>query len=118
MRKIVNPGALAGAAAADQHWEAFKTEEYRNRALAAAALCAALAECDRDDALLVMEAALFSMRAGAPNSTFTSVMQEADEWAEFASKAERKAYALASFSRLPAPDRAAFLAYVTGAGNG
>jgi len=39
-------------------------------------------------------------------------MQEANEWAVFASKAERKAYALASFNRLSSPDRAAFPGYV------
>ena len=74
---------------------------------------AAIAECERDDALLLMEAALFSMRAGAPDPTFASVMQEANEWAFFASKAERKAYALSSFNHLPATDRAAFVGHVT-----
>jgi hypothetical protein len=86
--------------------------------LAATALCAAIADCERDDAVLLMEAALCSMRAGAPDPVFASVMQEANEWADFASEAERKAYALASFNRLSAPDRAAFLAYVTGTGHG
>ncbi|MBL9061712.1 hypothetical protein [Tabrizicola sp.] len=107
-----NPGALAGATGADKLWESFTTEEYRNRALAATALCAAIAECERDDVLAIMEAALLSMRAGAPDPVFAFVMQEANEWAAFASKAERKAYALASFNRLSAPDRAAFLDYV------
>lgn len=113
-----NPAASGEANGAGQLWEDFETEECRNRAKAATALCQAIAECHPDDASLMMEAALFSMRAGVPGPTFASVMQEADEWAYFASSAERKAYALASFNRLGAPDRAAFLAYVTEAGHG
>lgn len=113
-----NPGALAGATGADQLFTSFKSEEYRNRALAATALCAAIAECERDDAVVLMEAALFSMRAGAPDPTFASVMQEAEEHALFAIAAENKAYCLAHFNRLSAPDRAGFLAHVMGAGHG
>ncbi len=108
-----NPGAVAGATVADQLWGTFKTKKYRNRALAAVALSAAIAECERDDAVLLMEVALLSKRTGAPDPTFGSVMQEADELAVFASKAERGTYALAYFNRLPAPERAAFLGHVT-----
>ncbi|CAN1574236.1 hypothetical protein MCELHM10_03564 [Paracoccaceae bacterium] len=107
-----SPEDRAGSTGAYQLTESFKTEEYRNRALAATTLGAAIAECERDDAVLLMEAALLSMRAGAPDPIFASVMQEANEWADFASEAERKAYALASFNRLSASDRAAFLGHV------
>jgi hypothetical protein len=112
-----NPGALAGATGVDQLGTSFKTEEYRNRAKAATALCHAIAECDRDDAVTLMDAALWDLRAGAPGPVFLSSMQEADEWADFATVSERKAYCLASWNRLPPNDRAAFLAYVTGGGH-
>jgi hypothetical protein len=113
-----NPGALAGATGADQLGTSFKTEEYRARAVAASALADAIADCDRDDAVTLMDAALWGLRAGAPGPAFLSIMQEAEEWADFATVSERKAYCLASWNRLPGSDRAAFLAHVTGGGHG
>ena len=108
-----SPQDRAGTTGDCQITESFKTQEYRKRALAAIALCDAIADCERDDAVLLLEAALISLRAGTPGPTFAFVMQEANEWAAFATKAERKAYALASFSHMSAADRAAFLRYVT-----
>ena len=113
-----NPGALAGATGADQLGISFKTEEYRKRAEAATTLCLAIAACDRDDAVVLMESALWDLRAGAPGPVFLSIMQEAEDWADFATVSERKAWCLASWNRLPAADRAAFLAHVTGGGHG
>lgn len=112
-----NPGALAGATGADQLGKSFKTEEYRKRAEAATALCHAIAECEPEDAALILEAALRSFGAGQPVPPLLSLMDEARTWADFATVAERKAYCLASWNRLPAADRAAFLAHVTEAGH-
>lgn len=113
MVKLENSSSLAGASGADQLSESFNTKRYRNRAQAAIALRAAIAECERNDAVLLMDASLLSMCGGAPDPTFVSLMQEANEWAFFASKAERDAYALASFNCLLPSDSAAFLSYVT-----
>jgi hypothetical protein len=113
-----NPEDRAGSIGADQLGISFKTEEYRRRAEAATALCFAIADCARDDAVTLMDAALWDLRAGAPGPTFLSIMDEARTWADFATPAERKAYALASFTSLSPSDRAAFLAHVTGAGHG
>ena len=113
-----NPAASGKANGVDQLGKSFKTEYYRKRAEAATALCHAIAACDRDDAVVLMEAAIWDLRAGAPGPVFLSIMQEAEDWADWATVSERKAYCLASFNRLSAPDRAAFLAHVTGGGHG
>lgn len=53
-----SPEYRAGSTGAYQLTESFKKKEYRKWARAAIALCAAIAECERDDAVLLMEAAL------------------------------------------------------------
>lgn len=58
------------------------------------------------------------MAAGWPVPPLLSIMDEACGWADYAARAERKAYALACYTRMPQTDRAAFLAYVTGGGHG
>jgi hypothetical protein len=66
-----------------------------------------------DDALLTAESAL--MRgAGPPIAPLFGFMDEAAHWADMAELDELKAYALASFNRMPAPDQAAFLNFVHG----
>lgn len=110
-----NPGALAGASGVNQLGKSFKTEEYRKRAEAATALCHAIAECEPEDAAPILEAALLSMSAGWPVPPLLGLMDEAAFWADFATGAERKAYCLACYTRMPAADQAAFLAYVGGA---
>jgi hypothetical protein len=50
--------------------------------------------------------------AGMPIAPLFNFMDEATFWADMATRAERKAYALACFNRLHAADQAAFLAYV------
>lgn len=113
-----NPAASGKANGVNQLGISFKSEAYRKRAEAATALCHAIAACDRDDAVILMDAALWDLRAGAPGPVFLSIMQEAEGWADFATVSERKAYCLASWNRLPAPDRAAFLAHVTRGAHG
>lgn len=107
-----NPAASGKANGVNQLGESFKTEEYRKRAEAATALCLAIRECEPEDAAPILEAALLGMAAGWPVPPLLSVMDEASFWADFATGAERKAYALACYTRMPAADRAAFLAYV------
>ena len=110
--KNENPGALAGATGAIKIELAFKSKDYLKRAEAATTLCLAIADCDRQDACEIMEAALLHLGAGQPRPPLFSVMDEAAEWADFAVTAELKAYALACFNRMRPADQSAFLAYV------
>jgi hypothetical protein len=71
---------------------------------------AALRSLDHDDALAVTENVLGG--AGAPLPPMFSPMDEASWWGDIASPAELRAYALATFNRLPARDQADFLAHV------
>jgi len=109
-----NPGALAGATGADDIEQAFKTQEYRSRAIAATALGHAIANCHPEDACALMEAALDDLRAGMPIAPFGGIMDQARFWADMATRNERKAYTLACFDRLSAADQSAFLAHVGG----
>ena len=59
-----------------------------------------------------MEAALIDLGAGQPRVPLFSIMEEATDWADFANKAEVKAYALACYNRMSPAERTAFLAYV------
>ena len=106
-----NLGALAGATESNLEL-AFKTEYYRNRAARATELGHAIAECHPQDACILMEAAIDDLRAGMPNAPFLSLMNEASFWADMATRNERKAFALANYTRLSKADQSAFLAYV------
>jgi len=112
---IESPGALAGATGAMSSELTFKSEEYRNRAAAATALCNAIADCHRDDAVVLMSAALTDMSAGAPLlQVWVDALDDARWWASFATPLEHKAYALACFDALRPKSQAAFLAKVQG----
>jgi hypothetical protein len=112
---IENPGALAGATGAVDEAGCFKTEEYRSRAAAATALCHAIADCHRDDAVVLMSAALSDLSAGAPPPrVWVDALDDARWWARFATPMEHKAYALACFEALRPKSQAAFLAKVQG----
>ena len=74
---------------------------------------AALWSMDAADAELVARVAL--RNAGMPGAPFLGIMDEAESWADLATVQERKAYALACYTRLSERDRAAFLAHVRGA---
>lgn len=78
----------------------------------ARALCEAIGDCHPQDACEVMAAALADLSAGMPIAPLFDVMGEARSWAEFATRAEVKAYALACYRRMSPADQAAFLAYV------
>ncbi|GGE04858.1 hypothetical protein GCM10011345_07940 [Gemmobacter megaterium] len=98
--KKKNPGALAGATGAAFGKAIFKTETYRNRAASATRLCAAIAECDRDDAVFIMSAALADLRAGSPVPHLLAIEAEAASWASFAAPFELLAYLRACLDRL------------------
>ena len=78
----------------------------------ATALCHAILACDPTDARQIMAVAYADLSIGMPIAPLTSLMDEADFWADLATVAELKAYCLACFTRLPASDQSAFLAYV------
>jgi len=79
----------------------------------AALAFSALKSMDPDDALMTAESAL--MRgAGLPITPLFDFMDEAAFWADMAEPDELKAYALASFNRLSAPNQMAFLKHVHG----
>ena len=84
------------------------------RAENATSLCLAIANCHPHDACQIMDAALDDLGRGQPRPAMFSIMAEANEWAEFATRAEIKAYALACFNRLSATDRMALVAYTGG----
>lgn len=89
------------------------TESYRTRFIAATALCLAIRDCHPADAAVVLSAALEELSVGTPIAALDSVMAEARLWAEWATPAELKAYALASYEAMPGRDQAAFLAHVS-----
>lgn len=51
--------------------------------------------------------------AGDPAPAFMGGMEDARDWASFASPLELKAYALAAFEAMPAKDRAAFFQHIS-----
>jgi hypothetical protein len=106
-----NPGALAGATGADS-FQHFKSEEYRNRAKAATALCYAIADCDPEDACYVMESALVDLSFGSPLPVFLSPMEDALFWSSYATRNELKAYAVACLEAMNPNDQSAFLGYI------
>lgn len=111
-RENENPGALAGATGADEKsWQDW-VDNNIHREVSARALLTAVLDCDPRDRVPLMERFIEALRPGQPITAFNGVMAEAAFWADMASTAERKAYALACFNRLSVADRAAFLNYV------
>lgn len=110
-----NPGALAGASGANWKSVGDLSKPYLKRAESATSLCLAIKACHPSDACEIMAAALSDLSAGMPIAPFYSPMNEAGFWADLATRAELKAYALACFKRLSQEDQAAFLRYVGGA---
>ena len=80
-----------------------------------ARIVGAVYACARENRLPLIEATFEHLRAGEPAfATDWDAMDWARRWAQIASRAERKAYALACFEALAEPDRLAFLDYVSG----
>ena len=110
-----NPGALAGATG--EHSTAFWDQFQRNtrRSADASRLIDAVFACDPDDRLWLVEMIFDQLRPHEPDfAPDHHAMIWARGWVQFASRAERKAFALACFEALAEPDRAAFLDYVNG----
>lgn len=109
-----NPGATAIATGDELQTIQIASPYYKMRAENATSLCLAIANCHPQDACQIMDAALDDLGRGQPRPAMFSIMAEANEWAEFATRAEIKAYALACFNRLSATDRMALVAYTGG----
>ncbi|VDS10019.1 hypothetical protein PARHAE_03229 [Paracoccus haematequi] len=110
----IAPISHAGGTGADiQDWLSWIDDNIR-REVAARNLADAVLDCDPLDRLEMLEQCYDALRPGFPIIAMNSLMVEASFWADRASPAERKAYALACFNRMPARDQAAFLDYVQG----
>jgi len=70
---------------------------------------AALRSLPPDAAEELAEAVLADLRTGEPIPPFTSLRDEARDWATFASRGELKAYLGAIWGRLPEAERQSFL---------
>ncbi|AUH34648.1 hypothetical protein [Paracoccus tegillarcae] len=107
-----NPDALAGAIGADlQSWFDWIDNNTR-RETAARPLCAAVAACDPRDRLFLLELLIEALRPGQPMPIFNAIMTEARDWAAWATRAELKAFCLASYEAMSGPDQAAFLGHL------
>lgn len=110
--KMESPSALAGAAGADiQDWLDWIDDNIRWE-VGARKLAVAILHCDPSHRLELLERFYDVLRPGVPIIAFDSLMTEAAFWADRASLAERKAYSLACFNRMPTRDQAAFIDYV------
>lgn len=108
-----NPGALAGATGAEQSELAFKSVEYRLRAERATSLCTYIADMPPEDAAPILYAAVDDFhRQGFPHSATMNLMGYALDWADQATEAERKAYAIAAARKMDPATREAFVAYL------
>lgn len=96
-------------------WGGFSTVARANLSLSerAGLAISALGALSYRDALETA-AAIFGA-AGDPLPPFLGGMDDARQWADWASTSELKAYALAAFEAMPAKDQAAFLHYVSAA---
>lgn len=123
--KMETPARLADATGANVETASFYDETYRRdgdpataemaiRAAAVRTAGMAMLEAFPKDRLPLIEFLHDYFRAGMPPPVFGGVMAEASHWADWASTAELKAYALACFNRLSPADQQAFLGYVQG----
>ena len=110
----ITPISHGGGTGADiKDWLSwFDTNLTRHHA--ATALADAVLKCDAEDRLPFIEAIHHALSAVFPGPLFGSIMAEAAFWADRASHAERKAYCLACYNRMPAREQSAFLDYVQG----
>ena len=113
--KNENPGALAGATGVIEKSIEDLADCIARWTVDASCITSAVYACAPENRLPLIEATYEHLCAGAPVfAADQDAMTWARCWAEIASRAERKAYALACFEAMPAHDQRAFLAYVTG----
>lgn len=105
-----NPGGHATGAMQFDQW--IKSRASISDSETATALCHAILDCEPSDACEIMAVAYADLSIGMPIAPLIGLMDEARFWAEMATTAELKAYCLACFSRLPASEQSAFLAYI------
>lgn len=109
-----NPGSAATETGMDlQDWLSW-VDNSLNRETAARGLLDAVLACDPRDRIPLMERFIDALRHGAPLPPFGGVMDEASFWADGATTAELKCYAVACYSRLSPKDQRGFLGYVQG----
>ncbi|MEZ5724383.1 MAG: hypothetical protein R3E47_04740 [Paracoccaceae bacterium] len=108
-----NPGAQAGATGTKQ--DSPKVCEKITPSLPpyASAFLDALLAVPAEDRLPFLEIFVEYYRTGPPGVTFLNAMQEARDWARFASIPDLKAYALAAFDRLPVRAQRSFVKHIT-----
>lgn len=71
-------------------------------------------ECDPQDVALILSDELDRLRQGMPAPPLLNAMDEAREWASWATPPERKAYCLACYDELSPTDQGGFLAHIMG----
>lgn len=94
-----------------QAWHSDFTRKL-DRSEAAEAFVMASLDCAPEDRLPLIEMMQDHYSADNPIPSFGPVMDEASDWANWASRKELKAYALASFNRMSPADQRAFLDYI------
>lgn len=110
-----NPGALSGATGAELHSSGVTDNHTLNRRAAAMALADAAADCPPEIRARLLERLLDTLHPGWPQVPFmATIMEEAQFWADLASRRELKAYALACYRRMDPADRVAFIDYLAG----
>lgn len=107
-----NPDARGNAVGADNKDGLSWIDNTLNRAIATSQFSRALVQFDPDDRLEVLEDAHEFFAAGFPIPLLGSMMEQAQFWADRASRSERKAYLLACFNTISPEDQAAFLRHV------
>lgn len=112
MSKMETPEALAGATGEVGLSSELVAEQYRLRADAATALCHAIAECHRDDAVIIMDAALADLSMGSPLPVFLDSLDDARWWASYAAPQELRAFAYAVYEAMSREMQARFRAFL------
>ncbi len=106
-----SPDALAGAIGANFVCETTVPNIYNNRLNLASAAIRALADCHPDVRDEIIDRVIEKTRAGQPVPALFNLMNEARDWASWASRNELKAYGAAIVERLSPSDLAAFIGW-------
>lgn len=109
----IGPGVQANPTGAEDHDLRDWADNCLRRAIAAETVFKALFDCDPADRLDFIEAAHSVFCAGWPGASFGRLMKYAASWADMATRAEHKAYALVCYQRMTPWDRRQFKAYIS-----